>query len=290
VSDDGKRNVEARLTQRLVRRPYTDAQGRKSWWLRPFARAPAHVVRHYALSLPGWPRFERPLRIALLADFHVGSHTNDVARITAIAKEVSAFLPDLVLFGGDYVNMQIFGGGRVSPRAIARMLTRMMGRHGRFAILGNHDYIYGAEEIAAALRAQGIAVLDYERGSFNVGRHSIDVVGLPDAHVMRPQGRALLASLAPDRPAIVLAHDPAWYREVSGGPYLTLAGHTHGGQIRLPGLGVVRNASTAPLRWSHGLVMEGGRHMIVTAGLGTSAIPLRIGVPPEYVIIEVTGA
>jgi predicted MPP superfamily phosphohydrolase len=290
VSDDETLKAVERLTRRLVRRPFTDAQGRKSWWLRLFARAPAHVVRHYALSLPGWPRFERPLRIALLSDFHVGSHTNDVARFTALAKEVSAFLPDLVLFGGDYVNMQLLGGGRVPPRVIARILGRMMGRYGRFAILGNHDYIYGAQESAEALRAQGIAVLDHEGGSFNVGRHAIDVIGLPDAHVMRPQGRALLASLAPDRPAIVLAHDPAWYREVPGGPYLTLAGHTHGGQIRLPGLGVVRNASTAPLRWSHGLVVEGGRHMVVTAGLGTSAIPLRIGVPPEYVIIEVTGA
>jgi hypothetical protein len=132
-------------------------------------------------------------------------------------------------------------------------------------------------------------VLDHERGSFNVGRHSIDVIGLPDAHRMRPQGHALLASLAPDRPAIVLAHDPAWYRDVPGGPYLTLAGHTHGGQIKLPGLGILRNASRAPLRWSHGLVVEGGRHMIVTAGLGSSGIPLRVGVPPEYVIIEVGG-
>jgi hypothetical protein len=289
VSEDQKLNFEQRLTRGLVRRPYTDAQGRKSWWLRPFARAPGHVVRHYALTLPGWPRFERPLRIAFLADFHVGSHSDDVARITAIAKEVATFLPDLVLLGGDYVNMQLFGRGRVPPRVIARMLARMMGRHGRFAILGNHDYVYGEQEVAAALRGHGIAVLDHERGSFNVGRHSIDVIGLPDAHRMRPQGHALLASLAPDRPAIVLAHDPAWYRDVPGGPYLTLAGHTHGGQIKLPGLGILRNASRAPLRWSHGLVVEGGRHMIVTAGLGSSGIPLRVGVPPEYVIIEVGG-
>ena len=289
MSEDQKLNFEQRLTRGLVRRPYTDAQGRKSWWLRPFARAPGHVVRHYALTLPGWPRFERPLRIAFLADFHVGSHSDDVARITAIAKEVATFLPDLVLLGGDYVNMQLFGRGRVPPRVIARMLARMMGRHGRFAILGNHDYVYGEQEVAAALRGHGIAVLDHERGSFNVGRHSIDVIGLPDAHRMRPQGHALLASLAPDRPAIVLAHDPAWYRDVPGGPYLTLAGHTHGGQIKLPGLGILRNASRAPLRWSHGLVVEGGRHMIVTAGLGSSGIPLRVGVPPEYVIIEVGG-
>jgi len=65
--------------------------------------------------------------------------------------------------------------------------------------------------------------------------------------------------------------------------------HTHGGQIKLPVVGVLLNASRAPLRWTHGLVAEGGRHMIVTAGLGTSNVPLRIGVPPEFVIIDVTG-
>ena len=113
--------------------------------------------------------------------------------------------------------------------------------------------------------------------------------GVPDAHVVRPQAKALLASLAPDRPTIVLAHDPVWFKDVPSGPFLTLAGHTHGGQIKLPGLGVLTNASRAPLRWSHGLVVEGGRHLIVTAGLGTGGIPLRIGVPPEFVLIEVTG-
>ena len=283
-----RRTFEERLTARLLRRPFTDAEGRKRLY-KFFARAQPHVVRHYALSLPGWPRFERPLRIALLADLHVGSHTDDVTRYAAIAREVSAFLPDLVLLGGDYVNMQWLGGGRVPPRVIARILARITGRHGRFAILGNHDYNYGDQEVAAALRAHGIIVLDHQRGSFMFGGHAIDVVGLPDAHIVRPQLRALLASLAPDRPTIVLTHDPVWFKDVPTGPYLTLAGHTHGGQIKLPGLGVVTNASRAPLRWSHGLVVEGGRHLIVTAGLGTGGIPLRIGVPPEFVLIEVTG-
>lgn len=283
-----RRPFSHRLTSKLLRRPFGDALGRKGW-LRPFARARPHLVRHYALTLPGWPRFERPLRIVLLSDHHLGSHTDDVARHTAIAKDAAAFLPDLVLFGGDYVNMMLFGGGRVPPRVIARLLARVMGRHGRFAILGNHDYSYGEQEVAAALRAHGIAVLDHERGTFMFGKHAIDVVGVPDAHVVRPNARELLASLAPDRPAIVLLHDPVWFNEVPPGPYLTLAGHTHGGQIKLPGFGAIYNASHAPLRWSHGLVVEGGRHMVVTAGLGSGGIPVRIGVPPEFAVIEVTG-
>jgi predicted MPP superfamily phosphohydrolase len=284
---DEERRWDERLTRGLVRRPFTDIQGHKSWWLRPFVQAQAHVVRHYSLTLAGWPRL--PVRIAFLADFHIGSHAGDVARLAALSTEVSSFEPDLVLLGGDYVNMQTFGRGRVPPRVIAHLLAPLTGRHGRFAVLGNHDYTYGETEITAALRDHGIAVLDHARAGVTIGGHTIDVVGLPDAHVMRQKCRELLAPLTPDRPAIVLAHDPVWFKEVPAGPHLTLAGHTHGGQVRLPGLGALTNASRAPLRWSHGLVVEDGRHMIVTAGLGTSGIPLRIGVPPEFVIIEVAG-
>ena len=95
--------------------------------------------------------------------------------------------------------------------------------------------------------------------------------------------------MSPAVPTIVLAHDPFWFAHVPAGPYLTLAGHTHGGQIRFTLIGVLRNASRAPLRWSHGHVLEQGRHLYVTAGLGTSAVPLRIGVPPEYAVIDISG-
>jgi len=120
--------------------------------------------------------------------------------------------------------------------------------------------------------------------------HDIDVIGLPDARRLRPDGLALLARLSAGRPAIVLAHDPFWFAHVPAGPYLTLAGHTHGGQVVLPFVGALRNASRAPLRWSYGLIEEGGRRMYVTSGLGTSGIPLRIGMPPEYVILDIAGA
>lgn len=277
-----------RLAGAVLRRPYRDAAGRKGL-LGLVARAQRHVVRRHALTLPGWPRFARPLRIAFLSDFHLGSHSGDVPRFAAIADEAAAHAPDLVLFGGDYMNMQFFGGGRVPPETIAGILSRIAGACGSFGVLGNHDYVYGKADVAAALRNAGIAMLDHDRGSFAYDNHRIDIVGVSDAHVVRPQARKLLSGLSQDRPAIVLTHDPAHFVGVPAGPFLTLAGHTHGGQIRLPGIGALTNSSRAPMHWTHGLVVEGGRHMIVTAGLGTSGVPLRIGVPPEFVVIEVTG-
>jgi uncharacterized protein len=80
-----------------------------------------------------------------------------------------------------------------------------------------------------------------------------------------------------------------WFANVPRGPHLTLAGHTHGGQISLPGVGILKNASKAPLRWSHGLVRERGQYLYVTGGIGTSGVPLRWRVPSEFVVLDVTG-
>src|SRR5262249_22107553 len=67
------------------------------------------------------------------------------------------------------------------------------------------------------------------------------------------------------------------------------SGHTHGGQIRLPGIGIIRTATKAPRRWTHGLVEERGQYLYVTSGIGTSGLPLRWGVPPEIVVLDTAG-
>ena len=149
------------LLRAITRPPYQDDEGHKGWFER-ISRAQPHVLRRLRLSIPGWPRV-RPLRIAFLSDFHAGSHAGDIARLAAIVREVAAEKPDLVLHGGDFVNMQPFGGGRVPPRRVAAMLAGLDAPLGRFAVLGNHDYTYGADEVADALQASGIAVLNDER-------------------------------------------------------------------------------------------------------------------------------
>jgi uncharacterized protein len=189
----------------------------------------------------------------------------------------------------NYVNMQPFGGGRVPPRTTAAALSRLQAPLGRFAILGNHDYVYGEHAVADAFEQHGIPVLDHARRSMRFQDHAIDLVGVPDAHVTRAEAYALLAGLSAQRPTIVLAHDPVWFAHLPAGPHLMLAGHTHGGQIKLPGIGVVRTATKAPRRWIHGLIEERGQYLYVTSGIGTSGLPLRWGVPPEIAVLDMSG-
>jgi hypothetical protein len=190
------RQSRGRLIRAIARPPFRDEHGRKRW-LERFARAQQHVVRSLRLEIDGWPRWSRPLRVVFLSDFHTGSHSDDVARLKGIVAEARMFSPDLVLLGGDFVNMQLFGGGRVPPRVVAAILAGLNGTHGRFAVLGNHDYIYGAEEVAGALRAHSIIVLDHEYRDVNFEGRSIDVVGIPDAHVRRARSKQLLAASCP---------------------------------------------------------------------------------------------
>jgi uncharacterized protein len=282
------RRARGRLSRALARPPFRDELGRKGW-LAEISRAQRHVIRRLHLEIAGWPQWRRPLRVAFLSDLHTGSHSDDVVRLNAIIDDAAALAPDLVLFGGDYVNMQPFGGGRVPPHTIAAILARLDVPLGRFAILGNHDYVYGERAVMDAFEHHGITVLDHARRSMRFQNHSVDVIGVPDAHVTRAEAYALLAGLSPDKPTIVLAHDPVWFAHLPAGPHLMLAGHTHGGQIRLPGIGIVRTATKAPRRWIHGLVEERGQYLYVTSGIGTSGVPVRWGVPPEFAVLDMSG-
>ena len=175
------------------------------------------------------------------------------------------------------------------PRTTAAILSRLETPLGRFAVLGNHDYVYDQYEVANALEDHAITVLDHSSRAVRFQDGAINVLGIPDAHVMRPEAYSVLRGLCPERPTIVLSHDPVWFGFLPTGPYLMLAGHTHGGQVRFPGIGVIRNSSKAPLRWSYGLINEKGQHLYVTSGIGTSGIPFRWRVPPEFVVLDMMG-
>jgi predicted MPP superfamily phosphohydrolase len=276
------------LKRAVTRPPFRDEAGRKGWyeWL---SRAQPHLVRKLLLELDGWQRWSRPLRIALLSDFHTGSHAGDIPRLRAIVAETQAARPDLVLLGGDFVNMQLLGGGRVPPQVTAALLAPLRAPLGSFAVLGNHDYYYGAAEVQYALEAQGITVLSDETRELRFEEKGFNLAGIPDAKRYPEASRALLAGLSKQRPTIVLAHDPYWFTHMPAGPHLMLSGHTHGGQICFPFIGPLRNATRAPLKWTYGLVSEGGRHLYVTSGLGTSAVPVRWNIPPEIVLLDVNG-
>jgi uncharacterized protein len=271
------------IERRIVARPFSDTQGEKGLWAW-LAHSLQHQVTYHKIAIAGWPKVGRDLRIAFLSDLHTGSHTGDLERLDQILDDTARLLPDLVCFGGDYTNGMLFGRGRVPPEVIASKLARLKPPLGTFAVLGDHDQLFGAERITRSLHETGVDVLVNDTRSLLFEGWTIYLVGVsPDANALQ----SLLDHLPPGSATVILAHDPAAFARMPKGPHLMLCGHTHGGQIRLPIVGPLVNMSEAPLRWTYGHIVEEGRHLCVTSGVGTSGLPLRIGVAPEIALIEV---
>ena len=280
-------------------------------------------VQRWQVALPGWS--VPPLRIAVLADVHIGPPWMTLARLRRIVARVNALAPDLVLLAGDFAPGHMFRMGEVPLARVAGVLAGLRAPLGPFAVLGNHDWTRdraaqalgrGPTEAHAALAGAGIPLLENEAirlqhpggamsgaprpGSRATGNGThFWLAGLGDQRAfgrswwVPPRGvddlPATLRQIKDDAPAILLAHEPDIFPQVPEQVVLTVSGHTHGGQIRLGGWApVVPSRFGNRYAWGH--VRERGRDLVVSGGLGCSGLPLRFGVPPEITLIELAQA
>ena len=245
------------------------------------------VVRSYPLSLPQWNENNLPLRVVLLGDLHVGSPFNTLGKLEEIVETTNRSQPDLVLLAGDYVIQGVLGGSRVTPRETAPILARLSARAGVYAVLGNHDHWWGAEQVGRELEEVGIAVLEDE--AVHLVRPGLDLwlVGISDYWEGDHDVEGALSKVPPDSPVIAFTHNPDIFPEMPVRVDLTLAGHTHGGQVAFPFIGPPIVPSVFGRRYASGIIEERGHYLFVTPGLGTSILPVRFGVPPEISILDI---
>jgi predicted MPP superfamily phosphohydrolase len=255
------------------------------------------IVTEYGLTPPGWPR-DFSLKIAVIADPHAAEPHMSAARIEEIVSATNALAPDLVVLLGDYEANHRFVTRSVPRETWARLWTECRAPLGVRAILGNHDWWFHLPQIRAALDAVGIPVMENDAVRLVHHGRPFWLLGLGDqiAHIRAPghfEGvddlPGTLAKVVDDAPVILLAHEPDIFVEVPERISLTLAGHTHGGQIRLFGYSPVV-PSRYGNRFAYGHIVERGRHMIVSGGLGCSIAPVRLGVPPEIVLVRLGNA
>ena len=261
------------------------ALGLWAFWIEPASL----TVRRQELGLPGWPAGQAGLRVAVLTDLHVGSPHAGVGKLRRVVERANAENPDIVVLLGDYVIQDVMGGEFVEPEVIAAELGKLTPRLGVFAVLGNHDWWLDGERVARALRGAGVVVLENEAQRVERGGHAFWVGGLADLWTRKPDVGRALAAVADGEPVILLTHNPDVFPGVPERVSLTLAGHTHGGQVNLPLLGRPVVPSKYEQRYAMGHVVEGGRHLYVSGGVGTSIIPVRFRVPPELVVLTVAG-
>ena len=244
------------------------------------------VVHRRSLALAAWPRSLNGLRIVALADIHAGSPHVDHGKLVEVVDRVNAEDPDLVVLLGDYVIHGVVGGHFVDPEPTARDLGRLRARHGVFAVLGNHDWWWDGERVRGALGSAGIRVLENQAVVLGDGDQRFWVAGLADLWTRTPDIGATLRPIPVREPVLLLSHNPDVFPAVPARVSLTLAGHTHGGQVAIPLIGPPIVPSRFGSRYAAGLIEEGGRTMFVTTGLGTSIIPVRFRVPPEIAVLS----
>lgn len=244
------------------------------------------VVHRVRIGVRDWPSGLDGFRIVALSDVHAGAPHVGRAKLRQIAKSVNALDPDVAVFLGDLVIHGVVGGRFMEPEVAAAELAPIKARGAKIAVLGNHDWRLGGPRVRRALEAAGFRVLDNEVVRIERGGCAVWFAGLADLGTRHPDLRGTLARIPSSETAIVLSHSPDVFPNVPARVALTLAGHTHGGQVRLPWIGTPVVPSRYGGRYAAGLVEEQGRRLFVTSGIGTSMVPVRLGVPPE--IAEVT--
>ena len=245
------------------------------------------LVRQRELRLESkrWPGHCRELRIAVLGDFQVGAPWFKIKHLDRVVARVNAMRPDLVVLLGDYVIEGVLFGRFVEPQDIAKSLSKLEAPFGVYSVLGNHDWWHDGEEIWRELEGAGITVLENESVPVDLPEGRIWVAGLADESTRSPCIDTTFGPVPEDEPVIALAHDPVTFFDIPERTVVTFAGHTHGGQVSLPWVGTPYRFGGISRRMMYGLVEEGGKHMYVTSGLGTSAVPMRINMPPEFALI-----
>jgi predicted MPP superfamily phosphohydrolase len=233
------------------------------------------VVERRVFPVPKLPEALEGFRIVALSDFHLYPFTTAdfLGRAVEMAR---ALKPDLLVFLGDFID-----GAVDAIQELAPMLARADARYGLMAVPGNHDAKKGPLVVAKELKQCGIEVLLNRHVDVAVGASVLRVIGVDSFFGHQDLG-ILRASKPEGRTSILLAHEPDIADAVNqvGGVHLQLSGHSHGGQVRIPGIspvGLPRLGKKYPL----GTYRVGEMWLHTSRGLGTTGIPVRIGSVPE---------
>ena len=263
-------------------------------------------VKRYALTPPHWPAGLK-LRVVVLADIHACRPWMSPERIASLAENANALKPDVIVMLGDYPAGTRLVSDWVDASEWSPALSGLKAPLGVWSVLGNHDWWEdrAAQRAGAgptisrkALEGVGIPVLENDVVRLEKDGHGFWIAGLADQLAIRPSkalGRhgfrglddldGTLAKVSDSAPIILLAHEPDIFPKVPSRVSLTLSGHTHGGQVRLFGYSPVVPSAFGN-RYAYGHVVENDRNLIVSGGLGFSIMPVRFGMPPEILQVD----
>ena len=242
-------------------------------------------VREVDVPIQGLdPSFDG-FRVAHLSDLHIGTNTPKSwgLRWVAAANRVA---PDIAVVTGDMVS-----SGTAFHDDIAEVVSELRAKDGVFVSMGNHDYFGDGDPLITRIRARGVTVLRNQGVVLERGGKQLFLAGIDDTWTQRDDLDAALAECPKDTQVVLLAHDPERFRQAAKRDIaLTLAGHTHGGQIAFPFLSRWISLSHLTHHFHQGLYRIGRSTLYVHPGLGTTGPPMRLGVAPIVAILTLRAA
>jgi predicted MPP superfamily phosphohydrolase len=243
------------------------------------------LMRAITLPLAGLAPGQKPLRIALIGDTHLSGPDNSPERLDRLVAAVNAEHPDLVLLAGDYIGDRKLVGKLYSPEQSVAAFARLRAPLGVVAVLGNHDHWDDAKLVTEALHNVKVTVLSNQA----VRRGPLAIGGIDDAFTGHAQpGRTLGEVRRIGGAALLLSHSPDVFPDLLPGTPMLFAAHNHCGQVVLPFYGPLSVPSRYGSRYLCGLYQEHGKTLLVTGGIGTSTLPLRLLARSDWWLVTVT--
>jgi hypothetical protein len=253
-----------------------------------FAESNQPQVIRQEITLRRLPKSFDGFTIAQLSDFHYEDHFS-VVPIRKSVEMVNALRPDLTVLTGDFVTVPLFSRQRFLRKSAetappcAAVLEQLQGP--KYSILGNHDAISNPPLIVRALQDHGIPVLRNTSLPIEHGNGRIWLAGIDDLLRGTPRIDLTLQGIPPDETTILLAHEPDYADHAALLPVdLQLSGHSHGGQIWIPGIGAPWLPEMSR-KYPRGLYKVGNMTLYTNMGIGTIRAPIRINCPPEITLI-----
>ena len=250
------------------------------------------ATEYLQLTLPRLGGGLDGFRIAQISDLHYGPYTGE-REVRAAMEEARATRPDMIVLTGDFVTATwLFNYGHRPVDKIVpctELLRELRAPYGVYAVLGNHDWGTDADTIAGTLRGAGIVVLRNQAVAIERGNARFWLAGVDCATERAADMERTLACVPAGEPVVLLAHEPDFADEAARYPVeVQLSGHSHGGQIVIPGM----PGYLPPLgrKYPRGLYRVGNLRLYVNRGIGVSGAPIRYGAPPEVTLVELDAA
>jgi predicted MPP superfamily phosphohydrolase len=238
-------------------------------------------IERVTVPLKKLPSAVEGFKIVLMSDFHLYPYTK-IDYIRKVVAEANALKPDIIALTGDYVSHRSEAIFELAP-----VLGGLNATHGIYAVLGNHDIWSGANIIKQGLGEAKLTVLKNQTVPISVGESNIYVAGLDDGWAGQPDLRGALEPVPGAGTTVLLMHEPDFADNYAndGRVSLQLSGHTHGGQVRLPGIGALKLPPYGK-KYDQGLYKVRDMWLYTTRGIGVIAVPVRFNCRPE--ITELT--